>query len=100
MTEKLKPTETALENKAIEIKHNETALTPQSAQQMFEQRLAQIEAMHPFVSLKFFYQVKEKIIREQGMAKKLLKIEEDRQEKLDQFSFVLNPTYFEQKLIS
>jgi hypothetical protein len=100
MTEKLKPTESAHENQAIEIKHNETSLTPESAQQMFEQRLAQTEAMHPFISLKFFYQVKEKVIREQGMARKLLKIEEDRQEKLDQFSFVLNPSYFEQKLIS
>ena len=83
-----------------ELEPSSTEFTPEIAAVMFEERLAETEQLQPFISLKFFYFVKEKIIREQAASRKLLKIEENKQEILDNYSFILNPAYFEQKLLS
>ncbi len=75
-------------------------LTEHTADSLFAQRIEQIEQLHPFVSLKFYYAMKEKIVREQATARKLLRLEDQKQETLDQFSFILNPSYFEQKTLN
>lgn len=92
--------ELAPAGKAIETVSGNTEFTPEVATSLFEQRLQEAQQLHPFISLKFYYQIKEKIVREQATARKLLKIEENKQEVLDKYSFILNPSYFEQKIIS
>jgi len=84
----------------IEQPARNTEFTPEIAAALFEHRLAEAEQLQPFISLKFFYSLKEKIVREQAAARKLLKIEENKQEILDNYSFILNPAYFEQRLLS
>ncbi len=83
-----------------EQKAHDTVLTIELSDSMFQHRLKQAEDLRPFISLKFYYQIKEKIVKEHSMAKKLLKQEENKQEILDKYSFILNPSYFEQKIIS
>jgi hypothetical protein len=92
--------ETQAAGQALEPAAPNAEFTPEIAHTLFEQRLAEAENLHPFISLKFYYFLKEKIVREQALARKLLKIEENKQEILDKYSLILNPSYFEQKLIS
>lgn len=100
LTEKLNSPEMAIHPKQNESSGSDLELTPELANSMFEQRLKQTDELQPFISLKFYYFIKEKIAREQSTARKLLKQEENKQEILDKYSFVLNPSYFEQKIIS
>lgn len=92
-------TELAASNKSLEPIAGNAEFTPEVASSLFEERLLAAEQLQPFISLKFFYFLKEKITREQAAARKLLKIEENKQEVLDKYSFILNPSYFEQKLL-
>jgi hypothetical protein len=96
----INPTELVPQNKSGESAAEASEFTPQVASSLFESRLAEAEQLQPFISLKFYYFLKEKIVREQAAARKLLTIEENKQEVLDKYSFILNPAYFEQKLIS
>lgn len=98
--ELINTTETEPEKKQIETYSPDAELTVEVANSLFSQRFSEAEQLQPFISLKFYYAIKEKIVREQAAARKLLQIEENKQEILDKYSFILNPSYFEQKTLA
>ena len=54
--------------------------------------------LKPFVSLSFYYQLSEKLKTEEKRYKALFERAARERKTLKQYSFVLNPVYFEQKL--
>jgi hypothetical protein len=52
------------------------------------------------VGLKFYYRAAEKIKQEEETLKRFLRIESAKQTVLADYSFVLDPAYFEQKFLT
>lgn len=75
-------------------------LTMQQVDELYTARNANLEAIKQWVNLKFYYRVAEKIKQEQEAFKRLLRIENAKQDILAEYSFVLDSAYFEQKFLS
>ena len=67
---------------------------------LFNQRQQTLEQIKPWVGLKFFYRTTEKIKQEEVNLRKLLRLENAKQTVLSDYSFVLDPAYFEQKFLT
>lgn len=90
--ELLRPTEVVFEG--------HESLTAEAVEEIFHYRRSILESLRPQISLKFLHWLEEKINGEQGQAQRLLKLENKKQEILEDYSFILKEEYFEQKLFN
>ena len=93
----LKPSEKRKESKA-EAQPWECDLTPDEVQQICDERMDVLDKLRPFISLNFHNRLNEKLALEKRQFQALLNIDDARKQFLAQYSLVLNPSYFEQKL--
>ncbi len=93
----LKITEKQKESKA-ESQPWECDLTPEEVEQICERRGQVLDTLRPFISLNFYNRLNEKLALERRQFQALLNIDDARKQFLAQYSLVLNPSYFEQKL--
>lgn len=73
-------------------------LTLPETERICAQRRALLDKLRPVISLSFYNRLSEKLEYEKRQFQALLNIDDARRERLAQYSFVLNPSYFEQKL--
>ena len=76
----------------------ECDLTLKQVEQICAKRRAELEVLRPAISLAFYNRLKEKLELEKKQFRALLDIDDARRQFLAQYSLVLNPSYFEQKL--
>lgn len=74
--------------------------TRETIDQLFLDRNNELEKLKTNLSLKRFYAVSEKIDKEKQALIKLLDLQTNRDKILSEFSFVLDPAYFEQKFLN
>jgi len=67
---------------------------------LYQTRQADLETLKKWVGLKFYYRAAEKIKQEETSLKRLLRLEDAKQAILSDYSFVLDPAYFEQKFLT
>ncbi len=67
--------------------------------QTISHRQKDLESIKQWVGLKFYYRASEKIKAEEAALRKLLNREEVKRSVLSEYSFVLDPLYFEQKFL-
>jgi hypothetical protein len=67
---------------------------------LFQARRNDLAAIKKWVGLKFFYRATEKVKQEEASLKRLLRLETAKQTILADYSFVLDPAYFEQKFLT
>jgi len=79
---------------------DEGSLSAPAVTELYQARHADLQTMKPWVGLKFFYRAAEKIKQEEATLKRLLRLETAKQTILADYSFVLDPAYFEQKFLS
>ena len=65
----------------------------------FSQRHHDLETIKQWIGLKFYYRAAEKVKQEEAALRKLLDREEIKRSILSEYSFVLDPLYFEQKFL-
>jgi hypothetical protein len=73
------------------------ALTKSEVEEICGGRVGQLESIRSLISLKFFHQISEKLEKEKRQFAELLKWHDTAQDILANYSFALNPSYFEQK---
>lgn len=93
----LKSSEKSRESKA-EAQPWECDLTPDEVQQICEERAGALDKLRSSISLNFYNRLNEKLSLEKRQFQALLNIDDARKQFLAQYSLVLNPSYFEQKL--
>ena len=59
-----------------------------------------LEAIKNEISRKIYFQIEEKIIREELKLKEILDWQEGRQSKLAKYSLILDPHFFEQEFLN
>jgi len=96
-SEILKSSEKAAERKT-EFQPWESELTIKAVDQICKARLAALEKIRPAISLAYYNRLSEKLDSEKRQFQALLNIDDARKQFLAQYSLVLNPSYFEQKL--
>lgn len=67
---------------------------------LFNERQQTLGQIKPWVGLKFFYRTAEKVKQEEAHLRRLLRLENAKQTVLSDYSFVLDPAYFEQKFLT
>lgn len=97
-TEFLKPKE-GLSKTGEEQVGPQGVLSPKEAMEICKIRQEALEGLKHVITLKFYHQITEKLSQEKLAFEKLLNLETAKQTVLSQYSFVLNPYYFEQKFI-
>ena len=75
----------------------EGSLTKAEVEEVYAKRQSFLGKIRADISLKFYHQVSDKLNREKKQFEQLLNWEDNKQEVLSRYSFVLNPYYFEQK---
>ena len=78
----------------------EGSLTAEAVTSLYQTRQADLETMKKWVGLKFYYRAVEKIKQEEQALRRLLRLEDAKQSILADYSFVLDPAYFEQKFLN
>lgn len=73
-------------------------LTLAEADKICAERNIVLDKLRPWISLSFYNRLSEKLGQEKTQFQALLNIDDARKQMLAQYSFVLNPSYFEQKL--
>lgn len=73
-------------------------LSLSEAERICAQRKALLDKLRPAMSLSYYNRLNEKLEREKRQFRALLNIDDARKQRLAQYSFVLNPSFFEQKL--
>ncbi len=96
--EMLKPGET-LAASVSETSARSGSITPAEVKAIYQDRVKNLEEIRSLVCLKFYNEVKEKLESEKRQFEQLLHWQDTRDETLSQYSFVLNPYYFEQKFL-
>ncbi|HYV33924.1 MAG TPA: hypothetical protein VE973_03700 [Candidatus Limnocylindria bacterium] len=90
-----KPKKTATESLAAVVNFDEeqiqTAIAP---------RKALLESIKAEITLKSYYTLEEKILVEEKRLNDILDIKRGRQSRLAKYSFILNPSYFEQEFLN
>ncbi len=76
------------------------SLSANTVAELYQTRQADLQTMKSWVGLKFFYRATEKIKQEEATLKRLLRLETAKQTILADYSFVLDPAYFEQKFLN
>ncbi len=74
-------------------------LTKDDAERVYAGRQHDLEQVRPFICLKFYHEISEKLEREKRQFDRLLHIEDKKQDILSRYTFVLNPYFFEQRFI-
>jgi hypothetical protein len=75
------------------------SLTRAEADNIYNFRRSGLETLRSAISLKFFHQISEKLEKEKQKFAELLLWKDHKQDALSNYSFVLNPYYFEQKFL-
>ncbi len=76
------------------------SLSVDTVAELYKARHTDLETMKKWVGLKFFYRATEKVKQEEATLKRLLRLETAKQTILADYSFVLDPAYFEQKFLN
>ncbi len=82
-----------------ETKANSSSITTAEAETIYRQRQGNLEEIRSLVCLKFYNEIGEKLKNEKRQFEQLLNWQDARDEALSNYSFVLNPYYFEQKFL-
>ena len=75
----------------------EFLLTAENIALLCSARQSQLEQLQKKITPKFFTNIREKLLTEQTQFTRLLTKSDERQQTRAQYSFVLNPYFFEQK---
>jgi hypothetical protein len=97
--ELLKPTEN-LAAGAEEPQNGAGGVTRAEAGAIFRERKNLLEEIRAAICLKFYNEISEKLESENSRFERMLNVKDARDEVLSQYSFVLNPYYFEQKFLA
>ncbi len=76
-----------------------SVITKEEVQQLYQGRKQRLEEVRSSVCLKFYETICEKIDQEKRLFERLLHWEDAKQDALSQYSFILNPFYFEQRFL-
>jgi hypothetical protein len=77
-----------------------STLSSDDIESLFNTRLSSLESIRPYVCLRFFDTVAEKLAVEKNTLLEILNFKESQHKMLEKYSFVLSPQYFEQKFIN
>ncbi len=91
------------ENKIITNEENQptnNSLTKTEVEEIYSFRQNCLQRIRSVISLKFYHQISEKLETEKRLFQQLLNWEDNKQDVLSRYSFVLNPYYFEQKFLT
>ncbi len=75
-------------------------LTQQHIDALYKERMQQLETLKGSISLKLYYVIAEKLETEQKTLETLLNIAHTKKQDHDQYSFVLDTQFFEQKFLN
>lgn len=75
-------------------------MTERQIKKMFEERKKIAESIENLVSLNFNDKIVQKIAQEEKSLLKILNLIDKRQEALNQYSFILDQQYFDQKFLT
>ncbi len=75
-------------------------MTERQIKKMFEERKKIAESIENLVSLNFNDKIVQKIAQEEKSLLKILNLIDQRQEALNQYSFILDQQYFDQKFLT
>lgn len=75
-------------------------LTQQEIDGLYKERIQQLETIKDSIGLKFFYVITEKLQTEKKTLEKLLNVAYAKKQDQDQYSFILDPQFFEQKFLT
>ncbi|MCC7356821.1 MAG: hypothetical protein IT410_04410 [Candidatus Doudnabacteria bacterium] len=76
-----------------------TKLTQKQIDELYSQRLQSLDSLKAKISLKFYYIIAEKLQAEKKTLEALLNIAFTKKQDHDQYSFILDPQFFEQKFL-
>lgn len=79
---------------------SESALTQDWILTNFTERTSALEQLKDRISLKSYYEILEKLNQEKETANSMLLTAIERQETLAEYSFILDPAYFEQQFFT
>lgn len=99
-SEKLQPVELGPQYRETPETAADGSLTAEHVEQLYAVRRSDLKSIKPGIGLKFYYRAAEKIKQEEEALKRLLRLENAKQNILSEYSFVLDPVYFEQKFLS
>ena len=71
----------------------------QQAQTILQERRQSLESLRSLIARKLYYRLEEKIKAEDESFRQLMDIQTGRKKILDQYTFILDTEYFEQKLL-
>jgi len=97
--ETLKPHELISKRSAIE-SSGHVKLNGQKISALIQSRKEILENIKDGISRKIYFQIEEKINREEKQLKEILDWQEGRQSVLAKYSFILDPHYFEQEFLN
>jgi hypothetical protein len=84
-------------NNGTEFKPADLDLSITAIDSLYKHRKEQLESIKNHIYLKFYYQIEEKLKKEQQVLMDILDGKLGKKKVLAQYSFVLDPQYFEQK---
>lgn len=76
-----------------------TKLTQKQIEGIYTQRSKVLESLKTTISLKFYYTIAEKLLNEKKSFEKLLNLAFTKKQDHDQYSFILDPQFFEQRFL-
>lgn len=79
--------------------NNRNTLSLNSIKTLFIARKKALEEVKPYICLKFYYFIAEKIQQEERNLLKILNLETKKARNLKKYSFILDPNYFQQKFL-
>ncbi len=75
------------------------SITKAEVEEIYNSRKSRLQQIRSSICLKFYHDISEKLEKEKRLFEQLLHWEDNKQEALSHYSFVLNPYYFEQKFL-
>lgn len=74
-------------------------LTQKQIDELYSERLKTLDSIKANISLKFYYVIAEKLQTEKKTLEALLNVAFVKKQDHDQYSFILDPQFFEQKFL-
>lgn len=99
LKETLQPTENLTPSQGQE-SSSANAMNKAGINNLYQKRLANLELLRSVISLKFYYQITDKLEKEKKHLEALLNLEDQKQEAISHYSFPLNQYFFEQKFLN
>ncbi len=75
-------------------------LTQEQIDALYTERIGQLDTIKDSIGLKFYYAITEKLQSEKKTLEELLNVAYTKKQDQDQYSFVLDPQFFEQKFLT